>query len=103
MQIVSIYDEKLRAYSGLFLVATLSVAVRQFSDSVRRDETIQAHPEDFSLVKLGDFNEDTGEIVPCAPSLVVAAAAVVRTTAVPASGEVDLSLITKEHSARGDA
>lgn len=72
-QIVSVYDKKLMQFMGLYLVATLSVAVRQFGDSMQKDEVVRAHPEDFSLMKVGDFVEETGEIIPCTPSLVVEA------------------------------
>lgn len=79
LQVVSIYDVKMQEYSGIYLVKTLEVAVRMFADTVNAPESqIGNHAEDFTLRKVGDFDTDTGELVACPPSIVMAAAEVVR-------------------------
>lgn len=64
--------------SGMFMqpfcAPALGVAERMFSDSIRNaapENVIHAHPEHFDLYKVGTFNLDTGEIVPCTPEVIV--------------------------------
>jgi len=77
--VVSINDRKAEVYSGLFVVPTLAVAMRQFAGAVEADATMKAHPEDFRLVQVGEYNLDTGELLPVyPPQLIIEAAELVR-------------------------
>lgn len=78
LQVVSVYDRKLEQYHGLFVVRRLEEAARSWGDSIPKDEVVMAHPEDFRMDKLADFDPETGELFPCAPSLVLEAQLVVR-------------------------
>ncbi len=62
LEVVSIYDLKLQAYSQPSVVPTTGVALRSFTDQVNASGShLGAHPEDYSLVRLGTFNDVTGE------------------------------------------
>lgn len=94
LQVVSIYDVKMQEFSGLYLVKTLEVAVRMFVDTVNAPESqMGLHPEDFTLRKIGDFDTDTGELIPCAPSIVIAAEEVLRR-----SGQLEVPMIGAAHA-----
>jgi len=63
--IFSVYDLKAKAYLPPFFLPKEEMAVRVFTDCVN-DPTHQfsKHPNDYTLFKLGDFNDDTGELFP---------------------------------------
>lgn len=49
-----------------------NVAARMFSDIAGDPQTmVNRHPTDHSLIRVGSIDEDTGEITPLFPSLVV--------------------------------
>lgn len=52
--------------------------VRQFSYAVNQPGMMKFKPEDFSLFKIGEYDSDSGEIVPCEPKLIVHATDVLR-------------------------
>lgn len=60
--VFSIYDSKVESYGPLFTAKTEVAAVRLLSDSLRQGSLplISAHPEDYSLVVVGDFDDETG-------------------------------------------
>lgn len=58
----AIYDEKSEAYMQPFANQTKGSAIRAFGDTVADDKTaFNKHPEDFSLVYLGSFDDHTGK------------------------------------------
>lgn len=63
MKIVAIRDKATEAYQIPFFVQTVGQAFRMFNDEINRpDSPMGAHPEDYDLFEIGDFNEDRGEI-----------------------------------------
>lgn len=61
MIIVAVKDHALDAFNTPFFVPTEGVAVRSFKDEVNRPESpMGAHPEDYDLYKLGEYDERRG-------------------------------------------
>lgn len=65
-RVYSIRDKKLGLYQNLVFFDNDAVAIRAFGDLVTRDENsiIHAHPSDFSLCCIGEFDAEKG-IVYC--------------------------------------
>lgn len=64
LEVVSIYDSKLGAYSQPSFVASIGVAVRSFSDQVNSPQSpMNAHPEDYELFHIGKFDDVTAELI----------------------------------------
>lgn len=83
----SIYDRKANCYNTPFFSQTDGVAVRNFQDLVSDTRsTVYRYPDDFSLYKVGEFNETSGALIPLdAPSHISNASEFV---AAAATGEV---------------
>lgn len=73
--IYAIRDKKMELYNSPVLFDNDAVAIRAFGDLVTRDadSMIHAHPSDFSLVRLGSINLETGVIEQDVNSFVVVA------------------------------
>lgn len=74
LNVVSVKDRAADAYMRPFFVPTVGMAVRSFSDEVRRggeDNPMAKHPDDYDLYRLGTFDEDTGGLESCLPELLV--------------------------------
>jgi len=66
MVVVAVRDIKAYAYQSPHFAVSAGVASRGFADAAQDKQTvIGAHPEDFQLFKIGDFDERTGVITPC--------------------------------------
>lgn len=66
MFIFTIYDRVSEKAGNIFTCATLGEAERQFHDALKNAQEgslFRSHPEDFSLHKLGSFDEKLLEIV----------------------------------------
>lgn len=64
MKCFSIYDCKADVFNVPFFALSAGVASRMVCDLVSDDRsTIHAHPEDFTLYEIGDFNEKPGLVV----------------------------------------
>lgn len=66
MKIYGIFDRAIQAFAAMpFFQPTNAAAIRVMKDELNRQGSqLAAHPEDFELLHLGDFNEETGEIKP---------------------------------------
>lgn len=65
LDVVSIYDLKLGAYSQPSFVASRGVAMRSFTDQVNNPQSpMHLHPEDYSLYHIAKFNDETGDFLP---------------------------------------
>lgn len=65
LEVVSIYDVKLGAYSQPSFVASKGVAMRSFCDQVNTvGSPMNSHPEDYALYHIGKFEDTTGELIP---------------------------------------
>lgn len=59
---VAIRDTQLAAYGRPYYTPTTGAAIRSFQDEANNPESmINKHPEDFELVQLGTFNDETGK------------------------------------------
>lgn len=67
---VVLRDEKVGAFMTPMFQQSKAAAVRSFQDAVNRDperEQFAAHPEDYNLFCVGEFDPETGELVGHAP------------------------------------
>lgn len=81
LKLFSVRDAQL-GFGTVFTAANDAVAIRTFASAVNSEGSIlHDAPEDFSLCRLGEFNEDTGEVFGYLPTVV--------TTAVSVRKEVD--------------
>ncbi|WNK13715.1 MAG: nonstructural protein [Microvirus sp.] len=59
---VAIRDIQLAAFGRPFYTPTLGAAIRSFHDEAKNPESmIHNHPEDFELMELGEYNDETGQ------------------------------------------
>jgi len=63
LRIYSIYDSAAKNYQRPFYAGQDAEALRAFEDLVNDENTpVHAHPEHYSLHRLGDFDDSTGTI-----------------------------------------
>jgi len=56
--IVAVKDLALGAFLPPFFVPAVGIAVRQFGDEVKKDDSpMHAHPEDYELYDMGRFDD----------------------------------------------
>lgn len=61
--ICAVHDRQLNAYLRPFVAATPGQAIRSFRDEVNRPGSeINQHPEDYTLCKVGEWQEQDGYI-----------------------------------------
>lgn len=78
IRIFAIYDQKLEAYNRPFFLISDGVAIRAFQDEINNKESeLSKHPDDYELYKIGEYNEETGEINPNLPQLIASGRALV--------------------------
>lgn len=63
MNIYAIFDKAIGAYMRPFFMQADGQAIRAFTDlAVQADHEIGQHPEDYSLYRLGSFDDSNAEI-----------------------------------------
>lgn len=64
LNIYTIYDQKAKAYLQPFFLTSDGQAIRMFMDNINsKDEnTISNHPADYTLFKIGHYNDHDGHI-----------------------------------------
>jgi hypothetical protein len=68
----AIFDRASGVYDGPLRGQADGVVVRQFCDmAVGGEHPVAQHPEDFTLFKIGEFNDGTGELVPMIPEKLI--------------------------------
>lgn len=62
----SIYDKVCEEFNPPFVSKNLKTAIRSLKESLRgnNQSLIVMHPEDYTLIKIGEFSLATGELVP---------------------------------------
>lgn len=61
LTVVCVHDKAAAAYLAPFSVGHIQLAVRAFADQCNTPNTdIGRHPEDFTLFKLGTYDDSTG-------------------------------------------
>lgn len=64
LKIFSIHDVKSESYGPLMTYATNGLAIREFEGLAKNKEsTINRYPEDFTLIYLGTFDTDNGDLI----------------------------------------
>ena len=74
MNAYAIFDRATASYSQPFFLASDAAAARSFKDSAN-DETrnVGAHPEDYTLYRIGRYDDQTAELAAEAPEKIVGA------------------------------
>lgn len=68
MNFYSVFDSAVNAYMRPFVMQADNQAIRMFTDeAVNAESDISKHPEDYSLFRLGSFDDNEGEIIPEEP------------------------------------
>lgn len=63
LQVFSIFDVKAKCFGQPFFMSHNGMALRAFSDLVGEKGTnVNKHPEDFKLYKLGEYDDNSGEL-----------------------------------------
>lgn len=81
MQLYSVLDKKVGAYMPIFTMRSRGEAMRSFMDAVDSDTNgFRRHAEDYVLMQVGAFNDQTGEVLgdPAGPVAVMSALDAVR-------------------------
>jgi len=66
--VYSVYDHKACAFSNPFVAPNDNVALRSFHQAANDENSeISKYPNDYSLFKLGSFNDETGSLSPITP------------------------------------
>lgn len=61
----SIYDSKAESFNNPIFVAAMGQATRIFYDQVNDEKSpFNAHPEDYTLFYIGEFDMDKGMFIP---------------------------------------
>lgn len=64
----SVYDIKAKTYCAPFIATNNAVAIRDFSHAANHPDTpVSQYPSDYILYKIGDFNDETGELMSSLP------------------------------------
>jgi len=66
-KVFSTYDLKSLAYSQPFFSPNAGSAIRAFGDAVAKDPMLTAHPEDFQLFEVGEWDDKLGSLLPITP------------------------------------
>lgn len=103
MKIYSVFDAKLATFGRPWFQMRDAAALREFSDAVNDtsnpNNQWHSHPEDFSLFRIGEYDDQSGEIIPCTPeSLVTASSLVKMDIAIPKQMELFNNKVEKEAS-----
>ena len=73
LKVLSLFDSKVKAYAQPYYARSLGEGERAFEQIfVSEDPNPQVQfshyrmaPQDFHLYHIGDFNDETGELIPC--------------------------------------
>lgn len=71
LKILAIFDTAAQAYMQPGYAHALGHAIRDFADAVNKEGTpLNAHPHDFTLCVIGEFDDRTGAITPKEPQVI---------------------------------
>lgn len=80
IKIFSVFDSKAAFFGQPFCDQNEGSAIRNFSDAVNDgsnpNNLWHKHPEDFSLFNIGEFDNETGELIPSLPKSLLTASAI---------------------------
>lgn len=65
LEMFAVFDVKAEAYLQPFFAMSTGVAVRMFEEAASdREHAFYKHAEDYTLFKVGEFYQDSGQLVP---------------------------------------
>lgn len=71
--------DQLTGFMNPFVVSNLDVAKRDFKIIVNDDtQSLHYNPQHFDLYHVGDFNTETGELLPCPADLILTGMSVIE-------------------------
>jgi hypothetical protein len=63
--VCAVKDRAVDAFNRPLYVPTVGVAIRSFTDELnRKDSELAAHPEDYDLYELGQWDDQTAQFTP---------------------------------------
>lgn len=67
LRVFAVMDQKAASFVQVpFFCLTRGQAIRGFADACNDPKTeLYAHPADYELFELGEFDQETGHLVPC--------------------------------------
>ena len=72
VNLYAVFDTASGIYDGPIPGKSDGQMVRQFSDmAVNAEHPIGQHPEDYSLIKVGNWNDGTGEVNDCSNTTLI--------------------------------
>lgn len=71
MILCSVFDSKAGRYAHPVSFPSVPFAVRAFTDAVVTDKILSSHPEDYSLVLVGSFDEETSLVQSAAREVLI--------------------------------
>lgn len=97
MKVFSVFDAKLATFGRPWFQMTDAAALREFSDAVNDgsnpNNQWHTHPEDFSLFVIGEFDDQSGELIPRTPLSLVTASSLVVNFSRSKPEQLDLGLL----------
>lgn len=64
LKVCAVKDSAADAFGRPFFVPTIGLAMRSFIDEVNnRESPFNAHPDDYTLYEIGDFDDNSGALV----------------------------------------
>lgn len=68
LKMFSVYDSKALIFNAPFFMPQVGQAMRSFGDLVKdKNSSISAHPSDYILYQVGEYDDQTGQAVACVP------------------------------------
>lgn len=58
----AVFDNVAKLYMSPFIETTDGTAVRAIQDAMKGDHPFNKHPQDFTLTRLGLYDEETGQL-----------------------------------------
>lgn len=93
-KIYSVYDAAVGAYMQPFFMRSKGEALRGWMDAVNDPKTqFHAHPKDFTLFEIAEYDEDDGSIIPYSAKVALGNALELKTR--PQQEGADLALAKK--------
>lgn len=68
MKVCAVRDRAVDSFGQPIFVRAIGEAMRSFMDELNREGSpMGAHPEDYDLYHIGDFDDQTGLLIACTP------------------------------------
>lgn len=72
IKIFAVFDSKADAFNSPFFIMNEGQAIRGFTDAVNdKNNPIGQHPEDYSLFRIGDYNDSNAALTPENPTALI--------------------------------